>query len=207
MVEISFPPPDSGSPIFKILNPGTKLKRIFDPTKYNTQATSFRHYGPISRFDHHRSFLDKPNFDLERGINYWGLSLCCCLVEVFGDTRVIETKNKEVALVILTKPIKLLDLRGSGAMKAGTVSAISQTAQRNLSQAWSRYFYENHEIYSEIDGLLFNNAHNNEKAIALYERAKPQLDSAKIFSLPLDHPDLYTAIADCAINNNLIFDN
>ncbi len=204
MVTISFPPPDSVSPLFKILNPGTKLRRIFDPTKYNTQATSFRHYGPIHRFDHQRGSLDEADYDSERGINYWGLTLCCCLVEVFGDTRVIETENKEVALVILNKPIKLLDLQ-SGAMNAGTVSGMTQAAQRSLSQAWSRYFYEHPELYGEIDGLFFNNAHNNEEAIALYERAKPQLDASDVSSLPLDHPSLYTAIADCAIKNNLIF--
>ncbi|MDJ0897439.1 MAG: RES domain-containing protein [Xenococcus sp. MO_188.B8] len=209
MVEITFPPPDpqiSVSPVFEILTLGSKLRRIFDPTKYDTQATSFRHYGPIGRFDHQRGSLDKPNYDAERGINYWGFELSCCLVEVFGDTRVIETENKEVALVELTKSIKLLDLRGSGAMKAGTVSAITQTAQRNLSQAWSSYFYEYPELYGEIDGLLFNNAHNNEAAIALYERARPQLDAAKIDSLPLEATALYPAISDCAIKNNLIFD-
>ncbi len=209
MVAISLPPPDpkiSVSPTFKILKPGTNLRRIFDPTKYNTQATSFRHYGPIGRFDHQRVSSSKPDFDSQRGINYWGFSLSCCLVEVFGDTRVIETENKEVALVELTQSIKLLDLRGSGAMKAGTVSAIAKTAQRNLSQAWSSYFYEHPELYGEIDGLLFNNAHNEEAAIALYERAKPQLDAADIISLPLAHPDLRTAIADCAVENNLIFD-
>ncbi len=109
-------------------------------------------------------------------------------------------------MVELTESIKLLDLRGSGAMKAGTVSAIAKTAQRNLSQAWSSYFYEHPELYSEIDGLLFSNAHNDEAAIALYERAQPQLDTAKIASLPLDATALCPAIADCAVENNLIFD-
>ncbi len=206
MVAIPFPPPDpkiSVSPVFEFLNPGTKLRRIFDPTKYNTKATTFRHYGPIGRFDHQRGSSRKPNFDSARGINYWGFSLSCCLVEVFGDTRVIDTENKEVALVELAEAIKLLDLRGSGAMRSGIVSAIAKTAQRNLSQAWSSYFYEQ---YDEIDGLFFNNAHNDEAAIALYERAQPQLDAAKIASFPLDAVALEAVIADCALSNNLIFD-
>ena len=197
MVAIPFPPPDpriSVSPVFEILNPGTKLRRIFDPTKYNTQAITFRHYGPIGRFDHQRGSSGKPDFDSARGINYWGFSLSCCLVEVFGDTRVIDTKSKEVALVELTEAIKLLDLRGSGAMRSGIVSVIAKTAQRNLSQAWSSYFYEQ---YDEIDGLLFNNAHNDEAAIALYERAKPQLNAAKIVSFPLDAVALSPAITEC----------
>ena len=90
-------------------------------------------------------------------------------------------------------------------MKAGTVSAIAKTAQRKLSQAWSCYFYEHPELYSEIEGLIFSNAHNDEDAIALYERAKPNLDSSKILTLPLDSVALRPAIAECAIANNLIF--
>ena len=67
--------------------------------------------------------------------------------------------------------ITLLDLRGAGAMKAGSVAALSTTDKRQLSQEWSRYFYEQENIYSTVDGLIYCNAHNNEEAIALYERS------------------------------------
>lgn len=209
MVAIEVPPPNSQipiSPVFEILPPKTKLRRIFNPTKYQTQATTFRYYGPIGRFDHHRHTISKPNRDPDRGINYWGFTFSCCVVEVFGDTRVIETQDLEVALIELTQPLKLLDLRGSAGMKAGTVSAIAKTANRDLSQAWGRYFYEQTKIYDTIAGLIFSNAHNDEDAIALFERAEPQLKTASVTTLSLSSSAIRTSLLEAAIKNNLIFD-
>ena len=83
----------------------------------------------------------------------------------------IEIRAEEVCRVEITRPITLLDLRGSGAMKAGSVAALAKTADRSLSQEWSRYFYEQEDIYASVDGLIYFNAHNDDMAIALYERA------------------------------------
>ena len=149
--------------------------------------------------------MTKPEVDADRGINYWGFSLSCCIVEIFGDTRVIETSDLEVALVELNESIELLDLRGVAAMKAGTVSAIAKTANRDLSQAWADYFYAHPDVYGHIAGLIFSNAHNDEDAIALFERAKSQLESAKVTTLRLDSQALRPAIAEIAIENSLIF--
>jgi hypothetical protein len=73
----------------------------------------------------------------------------------------------------LSSCVALFDLRGSGAMRAGSVIALSATADRSLSQQWSRFFYGT-AIADErpIDGLLYSNAHNGESALALYERAE-----------------------------------
>ncbi|MGL6341380.1 MAG: hypothetical protein ACRC80_19835 [Waterburya sp.] len=49
MVAIDFPPPASQvniSPVLKTLDRGVIIRRIYDPTKYNTQAISFRNYCP-----------------------------------------------------------------------------------------------------------------------------------------------------------------
>lgn len=208
MVAIPKPPPLPNlkiSPVWKILPPKTQLRRIFNPTKYQTKATTFRYYGPIGRFDHQKHSLNQPAQDLARGINYWGFTLSCCVVEVFGDTRIIDTQDLEVALIELTQPIKLLDLRASAAMKAGTVSAIAKTANRDLSQAWGRYFYEHTAIYDTIEGLIFSNGHNDEDAIALFERAEVQLKSSKVTTLPLNSMALRPALIDIAIENSLIF--
>ena len=209
MVQIDPPPPEPTFPIspkHKVLKAGTKLRRIYNPNKYNTKAVSFRFNGARARFDHHRFSCKNPQNDPDRGINYWGFTLSCCLVEVFGDTRVIDVDEYKVALLTLNQSLKLLDLRGAAAMNAGTLSSVSQTADRNLSQLWGKYFYEETEIYGLIDGLIFNNAHNNEDSIALYERAKPQLDSANIKILALNSLALRPAIAECALENSMIFD-
>jgi len=208
MVEINPPPPNPDlplSPKYKILEAGTKLRRIYNPNSYNTKAVSFRFNGPRSRFDHHRFSNDDPQEDSKRGVNYWGFTLSCCLVEVFGDTRVIDVDEYEVALLTLNQTINLLDIRAKGAMNAGILSSVSQIADRNLSQLWGKYFYEETNIYGVIDGLIFNNAHNNEDSIVLYERAIPQIESATIKILALNSQSLHSAICDCALENSMIF--
>jgi RES domain len=205
LVRIAPPPPaNSPSPSFFDLNTSIKIIRIFDPTRHKTQALTFRFNGPRHRFDHHRG-SGKPQNDLERGIYYAAFTLSGCLVECFGDTGVIEIDNQCVCLVDITRPLKLLDLRGAGAMKAGSVSALAKIADREISQAWSRYFYENEHIYTKIDGIIYANAHNDEDAIALYERGKDGLACDQAQILRLDSLRLRPAIQEAALQNNLIF--
>ncbi|PSB05676.1 RES domain-containing protein [Pleurocapsa sp. CCALA 161] len=210
---VLMPPPIGGiSPTHVTLKSREGLIRIFDPTQYGSTATSFRSYGPISRFDHHRKYSNK--IDPDRSVIYAGLTLSCCLVEVFGDCGVIALEQRQVAFLTLTNDIKLLDIRGSGSMGAGTVAAISGVTQRDISQAWGKYFYEHPELYDEIEGLIFSarkrvevsstsaslasGAHNGEDAIVLYERAKPKIESARVGVLNLNHPDLVAPILEIA---------
>lgn len=58
--------------------------------------------------------------------------------------------------------------------------------RRKLTQAWSRYFYENPDLYGNIDGLIFNNAHDGQMANALYERASHKLLAAVVSILNLE---------------------
>ena len=207
MVVINKPPPNPKltlNPQFKILEPDTILRRIYNPHKYNTQATTFRFNGPRARFDHQR--CQPADEDPERGINYWGFTLKCCLVEVFGDTRVIDVEDYHLAKISLTQPIKLLNLIGDAAMLAGTLNSVSQIAEHDITQAWGKYFYETTSVYGKVDGLLFKNAHNDERSIALYERAKPKLDSAKVKTMPLASRSLRPAIIEVAQDCSMIFD-
>jgi hypothetical protein len=203
MVVVHFPPPSrSIAPKFVTLARNNILIRIFDPTKYDTSAISFRNYGPISRFDHHRECPQK--LDPDRSVIYAGRTLSCCIVEIFGTGGVVKLRRQQVAFITLGDTLKLLDLRGSAAMAAGTVAAISSITERDISQAWGKYFYENPQLYGNIDGLFFAGAHNAEDVIVLYERAKSKLASAKIDILPLNHPDLRDGILYIANNHGLI---
>ncbi|MEB3122306.1 MAG: RES family NAD+ phosphorylase [Snowella sp.] len=208
MVEIPSPPPQyPPDPTFYELEKGKHIVRIFDPSSHGTQALTFRFFGPLSRFDHHRgtgkSFT--PQDDPERGVYYAAFTLSSCLVEIFGDTRVIETEGKQVASVEIIQPLLLLDLRGSGAMKAGSVSALAKVSDRHLSQAWSRFFYERTDLYGTIDGIIFFNAHNDEEAIALYERARDKLRCPDSQVMALSDRALRPAIQQAAKDNHLIF--
>lgn len=178
--------------------------RIFDPTKYDAKAVTFRHHGPLRRFDHHRPAADgAPKDDLERGIWYGGFDLPGCIVEVYGDTGVIVPGERLVATAEVRRDLVLLDLRGRGAMRAGTVAASSKTADVALGQAWSRHFYEERAEYGEIDGLLYLNAHNDDRAVALYERARGALRCPKDRVVRLDDVALRPAVFETAALNNL----
>ncbi len=109
-----------------------------------------------------------------------------------------------VASIYTAETLNLLDLRGNNAMKAGTVTAIAKTANRNLSQTWSRYFYERKDLYSDLDGLIYSNAHNDDDALALYERAQSKLVTSKVKTMPLKHPALRSAIFQIAENHSLL---
>jgi hypothetical protein len=89
-------------------------------------------------------------------------------------------------------------------MRAGTVSAVAKESNRKFSQEWSRYFYDHAFIYTEIDGIIFSNAHNDEEALAFYERATNGLQCRAHDVMPLQHDTLRAAVRDIASQNNMV---
>ena len=211
MVLILPPPPTvTPRPLYQTVESQTPLVRIFNPaSRYKTQANTYRYFGPLLRFDHQPPLSKeetaklKGKEDPNRGITYWGYTLSCCLVELFGDTKIVEFNEYEVAIAIIEQPLLLLDIREKGAMAAGSVAALSSVADRQVSQAWSRYFYEQTNIYQEVDGILYSNAHNGEAAIALYERSKLIIDNAKIQTRPLKDRSIRHLIDAAVAENNM----
>lgn len=207
MVVIAPPPPSiPPNPIFKTLAKGSQIWRIFTPNQYGTHELTFRTYGPIGRFDHHRKDDrgNQQNDPDDRGIYYAAFDLAGCLVEIFGDTGIIEITTQLIAVPTITQDLTLLDLRNSGAMRAGSVAALANTSDRDLSQQWSRYFYDRTETYGSIDGILYFNAHNSAAAVALYSRAKNKLICDKQYVFPLNAQNLRPYLQDAAFANNLI---
>ena len=123
---------------------------------------------------------------------------------MFGDDEVIKIQKQQIAYITLKQSLKLLDLRESGAWNAGSVSAIAVDGRRKLTQAWSRYFYDNPDLYGNIEGLIFNNAHDGQMAIALYERAASKLLSADVSVLNLNEPTIRETVLAIATKLNLL---
>lgn len=211
MVLISPPPPTvTPRPLYETVKANTPLVRIFNPaSRYKTQANTYRFFGPLLRFDHQQPLTVKEAIkfkgkqDPKRGITYWGYTLSCCLVELFGDTKIVEFQDYSVAIAIIKQPLLLLDIRGTGAMAAGSVAALGSVADRYVSQAWSRYFYEQTDIYQKVDGILYSNAHNGEKAVALYERSEPIISNASIQTRPLKDRSIRHLIDAAVAENNM----
>ena len=193
------------------------MVRIFDPSSHGATATSFRFYGPLHRFDHHLGSSavssisagsssgagSLPAPDPHRGVYYAARTLSGCLVELFGDDRLIEPAGLQVALAVVRRELRLLDLRGSGAMRAGTMAAVTKVPDRALTQMWSRYFYEQTEVYGEVDGLIYAGAHNDEDVICLYERAADAFECPEERVIALDDPLLRPAMLEAAHDNDL----
>lgn len=207
MVLVAPPPPARmPRPLFHTLAAGMSLCRIFNPASHGATAVSFRYYGPLLRFDHQRGAggLDRPDVDAERGIYYAASTLSGCVVEVFGDIGVIEGADWHVAIVEVVRDLILLDLSGRGAMRAGTVAALAKHPERLLTQAWARYFYEHDEFYTVVAGLRFLNAHNDEEAVALFERSQDALWCPEANVRRLDDPRLRPALLAIADRHNLV---
>ena len=104
MVQIAAPPPlVQPHPVFYTLSAGTRLIRLYDPMKREGAPTRFLFFGPIKRFDHQIETEEGPSMSQDRGIIYAGDSFSGCLVEIFGDARVIEVGSWEVAVLEPTR--------------------------------------------------------------------------------------------------------
>lgn len=164
--------PKPRNPVIDVLQAGGELVRIYDPSKFGTRASTFRRNGPRERFDHHNYQRDGvAKNDAKHGVWYGALNFATSLVEVFGDTRVIEYGRRRVGIARLTRDVNVLNL-AEGAMAAGTVAAIAGITSRKLSQSWSRHFYRHTRLFGELDGLWYEGAHNTGICVMLYERAK-----------------------------------
>lgn len=208
------------NPIFSKWPKNKRLFRIYDPAKNHSGPVAFRYFGPLSRFDHHRGKISQPpniikiphndgsfeevesfeaSRNTRRGILYCGETLSCCIVEIFGDMGAIA--DRHFVEIRPCRDLKLLDLRGNGAMRIGANASISKSLHV-VSQEWSRHIYED-AIFRNVDGIIYLNAHNDEVALALYERVKNSL--AVMSDIPLSHISLRTRLINAADEAGLFF--
>lgn len=161
------PPPPRGSvrPRFRRLTVGSIVHRVYNPEKFGASATGYRRFGPVARMDHH---VRPRGSRRDRGIFYGAPTYRGCLVEVLDD-RMLDLTNRRHAVLRITKPLTLLDLRRAGAMAAGVDARIGKCPHRE-SQPWARHFYES-ESYGRIDGFTWLNSHTDDEAFAFVERA------------------------------------
>jgi hypothetical protein len=198
VAKIPSPPPTRPlRPRHATLRPESSLVRIYNPLYLGPDT--YNHNGPRGRFDHHDP-VSVPGNDPAHGIYYCAPNLRGCIIEVFGDTGVIEPALYRVAIVRPTRQLKLLQLKGTAAWQAGTVAAITKDSSRGKSQEWSRFFYKDPR-YGSIDGISYGNAHNDEQAYALYERAS-QLTVLE--NVHLSDPRLTAEIDDIALELGMI---
>jgi hypothetical protein len=130
------------------------------------QYPPFREKLLQGRFDH------QLQGSADRATMYAAKELSACVVEVFGYERRVVLSEHLVASITFDRDLRLLDLRGSAAMRVGTAAAISAIRDRKLTQDYSRFCYE---TFTRIDGLIYASAHNQEDLILLYERCEENM--------------------------------
>jgi RES domain len=143
-----------------------------------------------------------PDNDPHHGTYYAALTLKGCIIEVFGDAGTIETGRYRVAIVETTRPLRLLDVKGDGAWKAGSVAALVKTADRALSQGWARLFYADAR-YGLVDGISYGNAHDDDQAYVRFERAGPP---TVVTTCELADPRLEAEVIEIALALHLALD-
>lgn len=143
VVRIDLPPPKRPvQPVLHALAANKRLLRIYSPDQWDNTALTFRRRGgPRLRFNHHSDHEQNPD-DQSRGIHYSAPTLEGCLVEVFGDDGLISTQDRRLGSLRVDRLLRLLDLRGEGAWKAGATQAICSYLSRATSQQWARFFYD-----------------------------------------------------------------
>ncbi len=125
------------------------------------------------------------------------------MVEVFGDIGVIDPNGWRVAMPHTTRVLRLVDLRGRGAMRAGCVAAVAKTPERGISQAWARWFYDRPE-YDQADGIACLGAHNDDESFMLFERAEQSLSCGPQDEAELCHSLFRPALLEIAEQHNLV---
>jgi hypothetical protein len=140
-------------------------------------ADRLRRFGPTdARYDHH----EPPMREQERGTFYAAATPATCLAEVFQDTLTIERERNQPWLVgyRLRREVRLLDLTGSWARRAGASLALN-FGPRDRARAWSRAIYD---AYPRIEGLYYPAPTDaSDPAVLLYERAADSLRHRPVF--------------------------
>lgn len=171
-----------------------RLHRIYEragrfPTLWNT----FRHVGPLSRFDHHR-VLDGRGTQ-PRGTLYAATDIPTAVAEFYQATRQINRIRRQPWLVsfALSGEVRLLDLTDAFCVRVGA-SAKLVSGPFVHAQNWSRGFYE---TYADVHGLYYLSSLTNRPAVALYERANHP-------ALFPTNPVFHRALADPVLHKPLV---
>jgi len=91
-----------------------------------------------------------------------------CLVEM------AEIEKRSLASIRVAAPLRLIDLSGDGPLLMGVPSDVVGAADQSLAQVWSVAF---HGHKDQPDGVYYPSRLNEERCIALYDRAVGKLET------------------------------
>jgi RES domain-containing protein len=145
---------------------------VYHLSRHTPDGITFRRYGPLYRFDHHRA-ADPTQDDPEgRRILYVREDLATSACEVFGQAGVAAVcPNYRVAIAAPTSKLELFDLARKGAaMAIGALPSLADgNEKRPLTQEWARAVYEDKPAGPKIVGIHYRSAYNGGISLALWD--------------------------------------
>ena len=122
------------------------------------------------------------------GVLYLGETLTVCFLEaVLRDQRdaIIgelvmdesELETRRYAEIKVATPLRLVDLRGNGAVAMGVPSNVHRGAGHTLGRAWSVGFHDHPQA---PDGIIYPSRLNGQVNLAVYGRAVAKLRPARL---------------------------
>jgi RES domain len=152
-----------------------------------------------SRFSDRRRLPEDRRF----GVLYAGSTLKVCFVETIlrdrrngavGDYPIdqIELTQRRYVEIIVTSPLRLVDLRGDGPIRMGVPSNVVGAASQSLARIWSVAFHGHPDV---PDGIIYPSRLNEEINIAIYDRAIVKLRTGRDVSL-VDAPGMAKVLND-----------
>ncbi len=119
------------------------------------------------------------------GVVYLGSSAKVAFVETLlrdaadgrGDDCVLqlaEIEARSLASIRVRDPLRLVDLTGDGGLRMGVPSDVVGSSDQTLAQLWSVAL---HAHPDQPDGVFYPSRLNEERCIALYDRALGKLET------------------------------
>ena len=119
------------------------------------------------------------------GVVYLGSSAKVAFVETLlrdaadgrGEDCVLELKEIEarsLASIRVKDPLRLVDLTGDNAIRMGVPSDVAGGSDQKLARAWSAAF---HSHVDQPAGVYYSSRLNEQRCIALYDRALDKLEA------------------------------
>jgi hypothetical protein len=132
---------------------------------------------------------DKGHF----GVCYLGTTPEASFVETFlrrsgtagrRDVSLSELEKRKLSAIVLTRAIKLVDLRNNGLARAQLDSTVFATRDYRLPQVVARTIWRHPAGY---DGVIYPTRHDpGQSAVALFDRARSAVDLQNTESLATD---------------------
>lgn len=178
-------------PPVDVLDPGEKFVRIFQPRRGAWSAQRF--FGPLDdmRFDHH-----PPPCQLHDGYSVWysSASLIGAVAEVYGRKKEIDRNSgQRIALAIVEKPLRVLDLLGVAARQVELTQEIASSTEYATTRAWAREFYQR---YGDLHGIRWRGRPSGSVCVLLNNRTSMTHLSARHW--PITAMEVWPRIARCA---------